>query len=45
MKPGDIVEYGLEMGQGFVSMGFLEPLDMVELKKDRMIKHARHKAI
>ena len=44
MKPGDIVEYDPEMGSEFVSVGWLEPLDMAELKKDTMIKHARHKA-
>lgn len=43
-KPGDIVEYDPETGSQFVSMGFLEPLEMDEAKQDTQLRQYRRKA-
>ena len=44
-KAGDVIEYDSLTAALSLAKGYIEPLEMVELKKDTMIKHARHKAI
>jgi hypothetical protein len=44
-KAGDVIEYDPAVAALSLAKGYIEPLEMVELKKDTMVKHARHKEL
>lgn len=42
-KAGDVIEYDESLAPRLIAKGYLEPLEMVELKQDKQLRSYRRK--